>query len=86
MSRIEKDTQERMIIRMVCSAELTHAATLNLISLLCSYNICEDFADDARLMFSNCETFNEPNSPVGKAGRKLRLFFEKRYTEILDNS
>ena len=42
----------------------------------------DDFATDARIMFNNCETFNEDNSEVGRAGHTLRNFFEKRWKEL----
>lgn len=32
-------------------------------------------------MFNNCETFNEDDSPVGKAGHSLRSFFEAKWNE-----
>jgi len=40
------------------------------------YKSREGFLTDVRLIFDNCETFNEDDSPVGKAGHNLRLFFE----------
>uniref|UniRef100_A0A0K8STL3 Bromodomain adjacent to zinc finger domain protein 2B n=2 Tax=Lygus hesperus TaxID=30085 RepID=A0A0K8STL3_LYGHE len=46
------------------------------------YKSRDDFVSDVRLIFDNCETFNEDNSPVGKAGHTLRLFFETRWAEL----
>jgi len=45
-----------------------------------NYKTKENFLQDVRLIFDNCETFNEDDSPVGKAGHSLRLFFEGKYT------
>ncbi|XP_072937483.1 uncharacterized protein [Epargyreus clarus] len=44
------------------------------------YKSKEEFASDVRLMFSNCEVFNEDDSPVGRAGHCMRDFFETRWT------
>ncbi|KFM75592.1 Bromodomain adjacent to zinc finger domain protein 2B, partial [Stegodyphus mimosarum] len=46
------------------------------------YKCREDFANDARLIFDNCETFNEDDSPVGQAGHSMRAFFETRWSEL----
>ncbi|GFU48139.1 bromodomain adjacent to zinc finger domain protein 2B [Nephila pilipes] len=46
------------------------------------YKSREDFANDARLIFDNCETFNEDESPVGQAGHSMRAFFETRWSEL----
>ncbi|XP_046681974.1 bromodomain adjacent to zinc finger domain protein 2B isoform X3 [Homalodisca vitripennis] len=48
------------------------------------YKSREDFCSDVRLIFNNCETFNEDDSPVGKAGHNMRLFFETRWTELMN--
>lgn len=37
---------------------------------------------DVRQIFDNCETFNEDDSPVGKAGHCMRQFFEARWSEL----
>lgn len=37
---------------------------------------------DVQLIFDNCKTFNEDESPVGKAGHNLRKFFQKRWKEL----
>lgn len=42
----------------------------------------DDFALDVRLIFDNCETFNEDDSPVGQAGHNMRNFFESRWEEL----
>ncbi|XP_064595320.1 bromodomain adjacent to zinc finger domain protein 2B-like isoform X3 [Liolophura sinensis] len=41
-----------------------------------------EFAADARLVFNNCETFNEDDSEVGKAGHNMRKLFEQRWKEL----
>ncbi|XP_045782477.1 bromodomain adjacent to zinc finger domain protein 2B-like isoform X11 [Maniola jurtina] len=43
------------------------------------YKCKEEFASDVRLIFSNCEVFNEDDSPVGRAGHFMRQFFEERW-------
>lgn len=45
------------------------------------YKSRDEYCEDLRLMFNNCETFNEDDSPVGKAGHNLRSFFETRWNE-----
>ena len=42
----------------------------------------EDFVDDFRLIFTNCELFNEDESPVGLAGHAMRNHFEGRWAEL----
>lgn len=46
------------------------------------YKSREDFCSDVRLIFNNCEIFNEDDSPVGKAGHGMRTYFETRWGEI----
>jgi len=46
------------------------------------YKCRDDFVADVRLIFSNCELFNEDDSPVGKAGYALRALFETRWAEL----
>lgn len=46
------------------------------------YKTKDEYCDDLRLMFNNCETFNEDDSPVGKAGHNLRSFFETKWNEL----
>ncbi|KAM8934507.1 bromodomain adjacent to zinc finger domain protein 2B isoform 3-T3 [Pelodytes ibericus] len=46
----------------------------------------EAFALDVRLVFNNCETFNEDDSEIGRAGHQMRVHFEKRWTEIFNVS
>lgn len=50
----------------------------------CSYKSRDDFIADVRLIFDNCEIFNEDDSPVGKAGHGMRKFFEVRWAELTD--
>lgn len=42
----------------------------------------EDFASDVRLVFSNCEIYNEDESEIGMAGHSMKTFFEKQWTEL----
>ncbi|XP_028411273.1 bromodomain adjacent to zinc finger domain protein 2B-like isoform X2 [Dendronephthya gigantea] len=46
------------------------------------YTSREEFAADSRLVFDNCNHYNEDDSEVGQAGKRLRKFFEKRWQEI----
>ncbi|XP_045527016.1 uncharacterized protein LOC123715772 isoform X11 [Pieris brassicae] len=46
------------------------------------YKCKEEFASDVRLIFSNCEIFNEDDSPCGRAGHSMRQFFETRWAQI----
>ncbi|XP_045508101.1 uncharacterized protein LOC123703935 [Colias croceus] len=46
------------------------------------YKSKDEFAADVRLIFSNCEVFNEDDSPVGRAGHAMRHFFETRWAQI----
>ncbi|KAM3955970.1 LOW QUALITY PROTEIN: uncharacterized protein ACR2FA_010081 [Aphomia sociella] len=47
-----------------------------------NYKSKEDFATDVRLVFSNCEVFNDDDSPVGRAGHSMRQFFEDRWSQV----
>uniref|UniRef100_A0A674JPH2 Bromodomain adjacent to zinc finger domain 2A n=1 Tax=Terrapene triunguis TaxID=2587831 RepID=A0A674JPH2_9SAUR len=57
-------------------------ATMRTRLLRGEYVSCEEFAADATLVFDNCQTFNEDDSEVGKAGRAMRRFFESRWEEF----
>ncbi|XP_057663920.1 bromodomain adjacent to zinc finger domain protein 2B isoform X2 [Diorhabda carinulata] len=46
------------------------------------YRSKDEFCADVRQIFNNCETFNEDDSPVGKAGHSMRQFFEIRWNEL----
>lgn len=50
------------------------------------YKSKADWNSDVILMFDNCETFNEDESPVGRAGHNLRSFFDKRWKDMFDKS
>ena len=52
--------------------------------LYCRYKSHEEFAADTRLVFDNCETFNEDDSAVGQAGHNLRQFFNVRWAELCE--
>ncbi|KAL0268350.1 UNVERIFIED_CONTAM: hypothetical protein PYX00_010324 [Menopon gallinae] len=47
------------------------------------YKTKEEFVFDVRQIFNNCETFNEDDSPVGKAGHAMRSYFEARWGELM---
>ncbi|MGH0192458.1 UNVERIFIED_CONTAM: hypothetical protein FKN15_018010 [Acipenser sinensis] len=46
------------------------------------YCSCEEFSEDAQLVFDNCQLFNEDTSEVGMAGHSMRKFFENRWDEF----
>ncbi|KHJ49020.1 Bromodomain protein [Trichuris suis] len=48
------------------------------------YQKSEDFIKDVNLIFDNCQTFNEDDSKVGKAGHCLRRFFNRRWKELTE--
>ena len=41
------------------------------------YQSAGEFNQDMELIFSNCETYNEPNSPISRAAKNLRSFYRK---------
>lgn len=57
-------------------------ATMRTRLLRGGYSSSEEFAADALLVFDNCQTFNEDDSDVGKAGHVMRKFFESRWEEF----
>ena len=48
------------------------------------YKTKEQFAYDCRLIFDNCEYFNEDDSQIGQAGHKLRAYFETKWLKLFD--
>ncbi|XP_069472462.1 bromodomain adjacent to zinc finger domain protein 2B isoform X4 [Ambystoma mexicanum] len=46
------------------------------------YSNLQAFALDIRLVFNNCETFNEDDSDIGRAGHNMRIYFENKWTEM----
>ncbi|ESN91155.1 hypothetical protein HELRODRAFT_90399, partial [Helobdella robusta] len=42
-----------------------------------------EFVSDIRLVFNNCEIFNEDDSTVGRAGHSLQKFFDKRWMGLV---
>uniref|UniRef100_A0A3Q3VZS4 Bromodomain adjacent to zinc finger domain 2B n=1 Tax=Mola mola TaxID=94237 RepID=A0A3Q3VZS4_MOLML len=47
------------------------------------YSNWETFIVDVNLIFENCERFNEDDSEIGRAGHSMRIFFDKRWAELL---
>ncbi|KAK0146482.1 Bromodomain adjacent to zinc finger domain protein 2B [Merluccius polli] len=43
----------------------------------------ETFLEEVNLVFANCERFNEDDSEIGRAGHRMRRFFDRRWTELL---
>ena len=58
----------------------------NILNCELRYKNKMDWNSDVILMFDNCETFNEDESPVGRAGHSLRSFFDKRWADLFDKS
>uniref|UniRef100_A0A8C4Q416 Bromodomain adjacent to zinc finger domain protein 2B n=1 Tax=Eptatretus burgeri TaxID=7764 RepID=A0A8C4Q416_EPTBU len=50
------------------------------------YNFRESFSSDTRLVFKNCERFNEDESEVGRAGHSMSRFFESRWVQLCSGS
>lgn len=46
------------------------------------YKLREEFKTDVNMMFHNCEIFNEDDSPVGKSGHNMKVFFASRWAEL----
>ncbi|XP_067687467.1 bromodomain adjacent to zinc finger domain protein 2B-like isoform X8 [Haliotis asinina] len=46
------------------------------------YKSRHEFANDGRIVFENCETYNEDDSEVGQAGHTMKKFLEKRFREL----
>ncbi|KAM9311439.1 transcription intermediary factor 1-alpha [Gastrophryne carolinensis] len=55
---------------------------LQLSSSVSYYSRPEEFVRDVRLIFRNCEEFNEPDSEVAKAGIKLEEYFEELLVNV----
>uniref|UniRef100_A0AAY3ZYJ5 Uncharacterized protein n=1 Tax=Denticeps clupeoides TaxID=299321 RepID=A0AAY3ZYJ5_9TELE len=49
------------------------------------YGGAQEFADDIRLMFSNCYKYNPPDHDVVAMGRKLQDVFEMRFAKMPDD-
>ncbi|KAK6043582.1 Bromodomain protein [Cooperia oncophora] len=70
--------------REVIANPIDMASIRNRIEAQC-YETPEDFAADMELMFNNCRTFNEDDSPVGMAGASLAKFYHKRWRQLKYN-
>uniref|UniRef100_A0A4W3KHP6 RING-type E3 ubiquitin transferase n=1 Tax=Callorhinchus milii TaxID=7868 RepID=A0A4W3KHP6_CALMI len=46
------------------------------------YQTAKDFVADVRLIFKNCEKFNEVDSEVAQAGKALEIYFEEKLQGI----
>ena len=53
------------------------------LTFLRRYKLRDEFREDVNLMFRNCEIFNEDDSPVGKSGHNMRVFFDQRWSELI---
>merc|ERR1711937_989808 len=49
------------------------------------YKTKDEFADDVRLIFSNCLTYNPPQHEVVGMANRLKKVFEAKLTEIFTN-
>ncbi|CAH8547561.1 unnamed protein product [Heterobilharzia americana] len=47
-----------------------------------AYSSFNNWVQDVRLMFSNCEVFNEDDSDVGRAGHIMRAYFECHWSKF----
>ena len=68
--------QQFVSIRIVVSYTAPHL-------FVTRYKLREEFREDVNLMFHNCEIFNEDDSPVGKSGHNMRVFFDQRWSELI---
>ena len=50
--------------------------------MLFRYRVRDEFKADVQLIFSNCKRYNEDESPVGRAGHLMKLFFDSRWAEL----
>merc|ERR1719210_2489127 len=50
-----------------------------------SYKSKEEFAADIRLIFENCATYNPPEHEVVGMANRLKMVFEKKYSETFSN-
>lgn len=66
------------------SKNAQYPSRITTLHLYSRYKSRDDFIADVRLIFDNCEIFNEDDSPVGKAGHGMRKFFEVRWAELTD--
>ena len=48
------------------------------------YSSAPEFAEDMRLIFSNCYRYNAPGTEVYEAARQLSAEFEIRYAKLPD--
>jgi hypothetical protein len=46
------------------------------------YNDASEVNDDMKLMFSNCFTFNPPNTPVHTAGKQLQQAWAEKWRAL----
>ncbi|THD22064.1 Bromodomain adjacent to zinc finger domain protein 2B [Fasciola hepatica] len=47
-----------------------------------SYSSFNEWLSDVRLIFNNCEIFNEDDSDVGRAGHTMRAYFEAHWARM----
>lgn len=84
----DQKTNSRHAVSTPCSTIQINRFSWNILFIsflsLSSYKSRDEFIADVRLIFDNCEIFNEDDSPVGKAGHSLRKFFESRWIELTD--
>lgn len=71
-----KEPMDFQTIKSKCTKTLTSTTK--------PYETKEQFAYDCRLIFDNCEFFNEDKSDIGRAGHKLRAFFETKWIKLFD--
>ena len=70
---------------MECKSDIFFWANLVQLSktlLSFSYKGKDDFKEDVEAIFKNCQVFNEDDSPVGKCGKNMKTFFQRRWTDL----
>ena len=70
---------------MECKSDIFFGGKLVQLSktlLSFSYKGKDDFKEDVEAIFKNCQVFNEDDSPVGKCGKNMKTFFQRRWTDL----
>ena len=71
---------------MECKSSLCKSVKCKiLIDFFRRYKGKDEFKNDVNMIFQNCQVFNEDDSPVGKCGKNMKTFFQKRWTDLTGN-
>lgn len=81
----DKLSNNQYVPDLLCSPPSFIHSVSNPLMLFFSYRYSnlETFIIDVNLIFENCERFNEDDSEIGRAGHRMRSFFDRRWTELL---